>query len=449
MPAETLTHILKGHADPVTAVAISGDGSRAVSVSDKGGCVWDVPAGALVRRVRGGLGCAVSADGAVVAMCGRGGVWVYAAGAVSRVRGVHVVDCALSADGRTLVYADQRRSRGSEVRVVEWAAGRVWRVWRLEADVVSVAASADVGVVVAAQSMAQGRRGLDVFDAVTGEHLRTVRTTDIASGVSVNHAGTRLAVSENVIRVCSVRDGSVDFDLSAIGHGRCAISSDGAYVVTGLFWDRCGVWNVHSGDLVAMLEGHTCSFSACAISDDARVIVTASTDYMVQVHNVDLESYAESDASSVAELTPPEGAFALDSALEKALAAAGKPPPCRRIEEILYGTVNSLLDVWSAREARGGADADAALRAVLAVRMIVNVAAQVVEGPCTSEESALMYGSGSATSGESSGKQEADAPAITATLLQNVIESCDESRLDALFTFLYHCRSFVAGTSDD
>ncbi len=119
-----------GHTGPITSVAFSADGARAVTGGqDKLMFVWDVKTGAIVRRIqaaRGPIsGVALSADGKQV-VCADGSpdatVWNLETGrGHSYGHPRNIVSVAFSADGRYLVCGFDKSDKEVDDTMLVWA----------------------------------------------------------------------------------------------------------------------------------------------------------------------------------------------------------------------------------------------------------------------------------------------------------------------------------------
>jgi WD40 repeat protein/sterol desaturase/sphingolipid hydroxylase (fatty acid hydroxylase superfamily) len=240
---------LKGHVLAVHGVAFSGDGSRVVTGSDDRTVrVWDAATGktllTLADQPGAVLGVAVSGDGARVASASVDGtlkVWdadtgreVFTlAGDPGATLGV-----ALSADGLRLAWSD-----GWSARVRDLSPGGAERTLEGHRDLVYSAALSPDG----------GR-------AVTGSFDATVKVWDAATGTVTHtltgHAGPVYSV---------------------------AASGDGQRIVSGGKDGTVRVWDAVTGHELLSLTGHTDSVTGVAVSADGRRIVSGSRDGTVKV----------------------------------------------------------------------------------------------------------------------------------------------------------------------
>ncbi len=248
------THVLTGHTAPVTCLAESADGRRAVSGSrDKTVRVWDLEAGRQLHAFEGHTdwirAVAISADGRRAVSAGLGRtvrVWDLEAGTAEHVFTGHtrrVNTVVMSADGRRALSA------GSDMTV---------RVWDLETKTEALRLQGHTRRVNVAAISPDGRR------AVTGSGDGTMRVWDLDAGeVSQVLAGHEAGVNA----------------LALESRGRRAISAS---------WDNTvRVWDLETGKAAFALEGHVDRPRAVGISADGRRAVSAGDDRTVRVWDLD------------------------------------------------------------------------------------------------------------------------------------------------------------------
>ena len=63
----------------------------------------------------------------------------------------------------------------------------------------------------------------------------------------------------------------------------CAVSSDGASIVSASYDKTLKVWDARSGEARLTLQGHTAEVNGCAVSPDGAFIVSASRDKTLKV----------------------------------------------------------------------------------------------------------------------------------------------------------------------
>ncbi|WP_438038181.1 TIR domain-containing protein [Sorangium sp. So ce128] len=99
---------------------------------------------------------------------------------------------------------------------------------------------------------------------------------------AISHDGARIVSgsSDSTLKVWDLANGHLLFTLE--GHSArinaCAISPDGERIVSASSDGTLKVWDAASGGLLSTLEGHTDGINACAISPDGKRIVSGSSD---------------------------------------------------------------------------------------------------------------------------------------------------------------------------
>ena len=283
--------VLTGHTAPVRGVAVSADGTTAVSGDEDGVVrVWDLAGTAAPRELTGHTGgvnavavsaVAVSADG-TTAVSGGGGdgtvrVWDLAGTAAPRVLTGHtggVNAVAVSADGRTAVSCGYDGVR----------------VWDLAGTAAPQELTGHTGTVRVVAVSADGRT------AVSGGDDGAVRVWDLAGTaaprVLTGHTGTveGVAVSaDGTTAVSGGSDGAVRvWDLAGTAAPReltghtgwvegVAVSADGTIAVSGA-GGAVRVWDLAGTAAPRELTGHTAHVNAVAVSADGRTAVSGGDD---------------------------------------------------------------------------------------------------------------------------------------------------------------------------
>ncbi len=295
--APALDRVLsQGDSAPVLAVAVSGDGRRAVSGSRDGTVrVWDVESGRCLAKLKGHtdavLGVAVSGDGRRALSASDGHTaWVWdlesgrclakLEGHTAPVRGV-----AVSGDGR---------------RAVSGSDDRTLRVWDLETWHCMAMLGGHADCVLGVAVSGDGRRAVSgslngaarMWDLESGRCLATLESHAArVFGVAVSRDGRRAVSgsSDGTARVWDMESGRCLATLE--GHAArvwcVAMDGDGRRAVSGSVDRTVRVWDLESGRCVATLKGHTGGVRGVAVSDDGRRVVSGSSDGTVRVWDLD------------------------------------------------------------------------------------------------------------------------------------------------------------------
>jgi WD40 repeat protein/serine/threonine protein kinase len=256
---DTARQVLRGHADPVEAVAVHADGRRIASASASGAiCLWATATGRRIAEISGAArgGPSVvprvflefTADGSRLVSRGRDGilhVWDAQTGNALRALGSTsepIQGLALSHDGR---------------RVAAIVKYRTLVVWDLA-----------TGEPVAALPIDTGPDFMPVAYSSDGKHLaysrtdRTVHVADLTTGQEV----TVLRGMTGYVRAL-------------------AFSPDGSRLATGSEYpdDSVRLWNVATGEEVAELRGHKNLITCVLFSPDGSRLASGSTDHTVRL----------------------------------------------------------------------------------------------------------------------------------------------------------------------
>ncbi len=283
-----------GHKDRVTCVAITADGSRAVSGSADGAVImWEPETGKEVQRFnshRGEVGgVAISSDGNRVTSGGRDGIAMYYFLEQGRrthsFSGFKSIECmSISPDGRSPLI-------GTAAGVVQiWSPepGGLSGRWSRARGVAihSVAFSPDGRLVLFSASDGVVR----LWDPLTNQESRlTARLPDVRS-VAFSPDSRQLVTggADRVIRLWDVRNGKEIRTFK--GHtGRVnsvAFTSDGNSLLSGSDDKTVRLWEVKTGRELHRYPWHTDKVTSVAVSGDGRLAISGSDDRTVRVWNL-------------------------------------------------------------------------------------------------------------------------------------------------------------------
>jgi WD40 repeat protein len=344
--ADVLAQTMTGNTGTIAAVALTPDGSRAVTGSnDKTVRVWDLATGTEQAVLTGHTGevlaVAVTQDGSR-AVTG------------SDDRTVRVWDLETGTEQTVLT------SNGGDVwavaltpdrnRVVAGSIDGTVRIWNLETGTEQAVLTGHTGAVSAVALTPDGNR------AVTGSRDQTVRIWNLETGteqaVLTGHTGSVSAVAltpdgnravtgsiDGTVRIWNLETGTEQAVLT--GHtgavSAVAVTPDGNRAVTGSRDQTVRIWNLETGTEQAVLTGHTGEVSAVATTPDGNRAVTGSGDETVRVWNLP-------DGSERAFLT---GHIVVANAVETTpdgnRAVTGSGDGTVRVWELAAGTEQAVL----------------------------------------------------------------------------------------------------------
>ena len=273
--------VLRGHERYVTAVAFTPDGERLISASvDECLKVWDLQTGEEIWSLKGHT--------------------------------ARVDHLAVSSSGRRVVSA----SNDSTLRV--WDLDTGVELWRLEVRVMALDLTTDGRIVVSTASPRRGPSGeeaadpdarIEVFEMETGQRMLELRGhRKEAFSLATTHSG-RYAVTGSDDETAIIWDLDRGERLHTLeGHGcwvrHVAFTPDGRRVISAgdasILHMGAGkngpsiqadhalrVWDTKSGQLVAMLHGHTDTVGALGALSDGRRIISVSNDGQLIVWDVE------------------------------------------------------------------------------------------------------------------------------------------------------------------
>ncbi|HYV82100.1 MAG TPA: TIR domain-containing protein, partial [Pyrinomonadaceae bacterium] len=245
------------HGDWVTSVAISPDGTRAVSGSrNKVIKIWDLKSGKCRNELRG------------------------------HTSDVKVV--AFTPDGKRIVSG----SNDETVRVWDANSGREIATLRGHTLYVrALATLANNSQVLSAQDVIGSDGSLKLWDLDSASCLMTIQYSKYAGGAfscAVNRQGTRAISGHRDGRLCLWDLESGELVRVTDGHskivGSIQLSRDERYAISGSDDSTIKIWELESGRGIGTLEGHTNSVDSLAISSDGGLIAsTGFQDYSVRL----------------------------------------------------------------------------------------------------------------------------------------------------------------------
>jgi WD40 repeat protein len=293
-PGTALIRTLAGHSRAVTAVAVSGDGRRAVSASDDRTLkAWDLETGRELRALEGhsvaANAVAITPDGRLVVSGSSDHtvkVWDFESGRELWTLEGHsasVAAVAASGDGRRAVSASFKT-----LKVWDLENGRELRTLTGHSnDVNAVAVSEDGRRAVSGSK----DRTVKVWNLDTGTNLRTLEGhSDNIMAVALSADGRRaVSASFQTLKVWDLENGRDLRTLSDPGWvNGVGMSADGRRAVSASANGTLKIWDLESGRELRTLEGHSSVVLAVAVSRDWTRAVSASFDQTLKVY--DLES---------------------------------------------------------------------------------------------------------------------------------------------------------------
>jgi len=331
-PGTALLRTLEGHYADISGVAVTPDGTRAISASaDKTLKVWGLDSGCTLRTLEGhsdGVsGVAVTPDGTRAVSASRDKtlkVWNLDTGRAMRTLEGHsaAVFCvALTRDGHRAVSA----SADATLKVWDLDSGSMLRTLEGHSDYVFGVAVMPDGTRVVSASW---DKTLKIWDLNTGCTLRTLAGhSDYVYCVTVMPDGRRaLSTSrDNTLRLWDLDTGRVLRTLK--GHSASvygvAVTPDGRRAVSTSRDNTLKLWDLDGGRVLSTLEGHSDSVSGVALTADGNLAISASDDKTLKVWDLDTDRglrtpRGHSDSVSGVAVTP-DGKRAVSASADKTL----------------------------------------------------------------------------------------------------------------------------------
>jgi WD40 repeat protein/tRNA A-37 threonylcarbamoyl transferase component Bud32 len=289
--------VFGGQMPGVNGMAFSPDGVRLATAGTDGVIrLWDARTGDMLKTFSGHSkpvrAVTFSPDGMRLASaCADGTARLWDARTGAQLRALRhktlmvdapVADVSFSPDGTRLATACADRT----ARLWDGETGAQLRALRHPAAVIGVSFSPDGARLATASSDNMAR----VWDARTGTELHVLRGhTDRVLGVSFSPDGTRLATAgrDYVARVWDARTGSPLLVLK--GHTLwvvcVAFSPDGASLASASWDSTARVWDLRNDNSILTLKGHRGGLTGVSFSRDDGRLATIATDGTVQLRD--------------------------------------------------------------------------------------------------------------------------------------------------------------------
>ena len=265
--------LLAGHTRTVTSVMFSPTGRKLAS-GDQDGiiCLWDVRTGTHLKTfamndINNVEFITFSPDRCTVAIVGRDDLPHLWEGSESSPRSLRLWEIATGKLCQTIT--------GNILRVVFSADGRTLAISEYDWN---------------------GDFWIDLWDAATGDHLKTLTKTGSANSITLSPDGQTLAIGNHIwysgIRLWNVATethlntliGSKELEpVSSL-----AFSPDRGTLAAGCSDSTIYLWNVDTGKHAKTLTGHTSEISHLCFSPDGNVLASGCYDGTVLLWNVDL-----------------------------------------------------------------------------------------------------------------------------------------------------------------
>jgi WD40 repeat protein len=254
-PGGPLIRTFEGHTGSVRAVAVTPDGSRAVSGSDDHTLkLWDLCSGQMIRTFEG--------------------------------HSDTVNSVAVTPDGCWAVSA----STDKTLRLWDLETGETIRTLKGHARAVKVVVVTSNG----SRALSSSSDSIRLWDLETGQTIRTLEGhTNTINAVAATPDGRRaVSVSEDhTLRLWDLESGqmirSMMVKYDEIRMHVVAMTSDGRRAVAGCEPDNARLWDLESGQQSHVLMGHASWISAVAVTPDSRRAVSASWDHTLRVSDMD------------------------------------------------------------------------------------------------------------------------------------------------------------------
>lgn len=293
--------MLAGHSDSVRTCVISPDGAFIVSTSYDGTAkMWSLQdlrqQSTVSRHVDDIQALAISPDGTFIVSASNDQtlkIWDVAKGEVRKTIGIPkpgypATSCAVTPDGKYIATASDY---DQSVSIWDIASGRECAHVKSVTDESNWSLISDDGAFIVRK---EDKYRLSIVETHDGQTRTTLpaRCPAIFGTLAISPDGSYIACSTGPqLRILRILDSLWGEELGTlIGHEKlimaCAISPDGATIVTG---DRDGtlkVWDAGTSHERATLVGHTAGVEGCTFTSDDRYVVSTGSDRTLRLWNV-------------------------------------------------------------------------------------------------------------------------------------------------------------------
>jgi WD40 repeat protein len=288
--AGEIAGVLRGHADPVSALAFTADGQRLVTASyDKTVRVWGVRDAALLAVFQGHDEAVLSvgaAGGTLVSGAADGTMRLWtpdAGGAAVTLRGDEDFLSAIAFDPKGETLAAASAGHG-EIRLWDARTGEPLRYVEEEGGLSSLAFSPDgTKLLVGGDEDAAGR----VHDAATGALLRRLEGhTSSVTSVAFSPDGTRAATgsADRTIRVWDAAAGATLQALAAPDRvNALAFAPDGLRLLAAYQDGTGAIWDLGKGEPAMRISGHEGAMLCAAFDPEGRRVATGGADHRIRI----------------------------------------------------------------------------------------------------------------------------------------------------------------------
>jgi len=288
-------HILLGHQEGVTAVAVTPDGQKAVSASrDRTLKIWDIRRGNELQTLKGHQDWV---SGVVISPNGKRAISTSADKTIrvwdiDQGKELHTLTGHTDAVWAVVVTPDSQRA-------VSASADQTLKVWDIEQGKELYTLKGHRAWVTGVTLTPDGRQAisasidqtLKVWNIEQGQELRTLTGhKNWVTGVTLSPDGKRLvsASADQTLKVWDLEQGQELHTLT--GHNgwvtNVAVTPDGQQAVSASSDHSLKVWDLQQGKLVHTLTGHRSWITAIAMLPNTAQILSASFDRYPKLWNL-------------------------------------------------------------------------------------------------------------------------------------------------------------------
>jgi len=311
-----LEHVLAA-GSAVHAIAVAPDGGSLAAATDGGARIWDISTGALRHELSVGgraLDVAFAGAGALVTAGATVDVWDVSTGELVRALPTGpATQIAVTPDGSLVAV---RADGSSVVQVLSISTGEQVASPQLAGDAVDLAVSPDGSLLATA-----GRRNVYLWSTRTWQLARmlTGATFTIADVAFTSDGRVLSAAADGTARVYDAATGSLIVTLVGQHQQRLtavAVSPDASLVVTASSDETARLWPAPLGSAPDVLAGHRAEVSGAAFSPDGRTVLTWSADGSARLWDATspaLGALGKQDGAVTAVDTSPDGRLAVSA----------------------------------------------------------------------------------------------------------------------------------------
>ncbi|QDT92515.1 SUMF1/EgtB/PvdO family nonheme iron enzyme [Gimesia algae] len=305
-PGGPLIRTLAGHSSSISCLAVTPDGTRAISGStDDTLIIWDLATKEKIRTLEGhsdNVRCvAITPDGSQVVSGSFDKtlkVWNLADGKLLRTLAGHSdkISCvALTPDGKKIISGDL----GGTIKIWDFVSGSMIRTssgnasTRLSSSIHCLVTTPD-----GKNAVSNAGFGLNLWNIASGKLIRTLSGhsgTIICVAISLDGKQLISGSIDRTVRVWDIVSGkllwafkaSSDYPIMSVG-----MTKDGQHAISGSLGGTLTIWNLSNGKMSRRLIDQLGDIFCVAVTPDGKQVISGTYEGALKVCNLNIQSTA-------------------------------------------------------------------------------------------------------------------------------------------------------------